>query len=361
MELLYVDNITKEFQYENEYYYFVFNYIIGKRVHLHSNVSFCFHVIKNISKFKENEILDLYEINSFHKNVEEGRDLEEVTKGYELIKKQSPFVKQLKKQKRLNKERFGLVQTFNQVLTSSRDILRESCKDDLEAMDLLPYIDLIDEGVIITSYSTYNKVGKIDDCEIGEKLLQTYINRDKILVLGSILPILAKPILPEDIKRIPPLFSRKVCLVGIPLVYIPCSIGFKKDSLVLLRKQFMSKFDKLLEKIQSFRIEINTLTFNKEIKNKILAFQELLNQDLTMLQDEINTNIYFQNVINCGKEYNNVFLILGILQNEYIGLFHISNYALSKEKHLESNEVIKNKIGKNKSEVFLYYNIEQNR
>jgi len=61
MELLYVDNITKEFQYENEYFFSVINYIIGKKVHLHSNFGMYVNRILYANNLTQIENIDYHE------------------------------------------------------------------------------------------------------------------------------------------------------------------------------------------------------------------------------------------------------------------------------------------------------------
>ena len=57
MELLYINFLNREVHYFDEQYYFIINYIIGEKITIHSNAGLCLYCLKNIDKFKNDEIV----------------------------------------------------------------------------------------------------------------------------------------------------------------------------------------------------------------------------------------------------------------------------------------------------------------
>ena len=61
MELFYIDNIVNNDQFDAEYYYFIINYLIGEKIHIHSNFGMYIYGTINANQLTQIELIDYHE------------------------------------------------------------------------------------------------------------------------------------------------------------------------------------------------------------------------------------------------------------------------------------------------------------
>ena len=358
MELLYADFIYEDIQYQNEFCYFVFNYLIGEKVQIHSNVGFFMYVLKNINNLNDDEVINYFEDYLKQSDIEGDEELTQIYLDVDNIKKKCKIYKSLKNAKRLSKEGLAFVQTHKNVINSSREGLYQACVEILNLCNMKTFIELLDQEKIVVSYSSFNRDRVLNDKEVCEQIFNVLLNKDKMLVIGSLLSEYTSLKLPDNIYELPSDDIDEIEILIIDLITMPCSIDLSNDNLIVLRKQFQLKFNFLFDKVQEFRKIISKFNFDIDIKEKTIAFRDSIKYDLQSLQNDIDKHIYFQKIINTDTEYINITLKLGIVSNETIGLVYTSTNVISIETVIDLKEKIDRELGEEMCEVIIYYEIE---
>ena len=359
MEFLYINFVSDEFKIQNEFYYFISNFLIGSKTYNHSNIGFLLNIIKNTKILSIEELIFHTEEYAFQVGIDKEINFKEMYLGIDTVKNNLKIYNKLKKEKRLVKKDFEFVQKYLGLISNIRKSLYQFCINKLKDSGLSSLISLIDQNEFKIGYSVFNRGGVLNDDEITIEIINVLLNKEKILVLGSLLSDFSQLLNIEEIYELPSRVINEIEILTIPLVTMPCSTELTIDNIIILRKYFLKKFENLFVKIQNLRKELNKLNFNIGVKGKIIDFQNSIKKELQTLQEDINNHIYFQKIINSDSEYVNVTITIGVIPNETIGLFYTSINAISIEKAMEIKEKIDIEIGEDMCELFIFYNIEQ--
>ena len=358
MELLYPNMFMKYMQLEYEYYYFVTNYIVGKKIFIHSTIGYYIYVTKNINKFNNNQLVNIFEnINSktnYHAKYQPTDFFQEV----DVMRKQIKAASALKKAKHLPKQHLEYLQIVNKGMATLRENILEETTKHLKRAHLENYLDLIDENIINIGYSTINKKFEVNDNEIGEIIYNNFITKEKLLILENIL-ILEKE--KDSVHELEETKKDKKDDFNVDittLIEIPCPKCLSQSDLIIIRSQYIAKFNKLLKKIKDYNIENSKDEYNEISTKKAEIFGEKLIEEFEILQTEIENNIYFQKIRNSDKDYINVKIKMVLLPIVYI--LSVFNYmcVMSKPKVLELMNRVENEIGPEACEICIFYDIE---
>lgn len=358
MELLYVDNIIIERQYYDEFYYFILNYIIGEKVDIHSNIGFYIYCMKNIDKVNAEELTKYAESNFIFESKVYETDISDFLESVDLVRNNTKKINNFKRFKMLPKGEFGFVAAHNKLLRTIKEVLYDSSKISLINLNIFQYLDLCNDGIIKLNYSIYDRLIEINDYEIGEKIYNLLKTRESLLVINDISKVLKEF---DRFAKYEKKHEKKKSIYNhliVPLLTIPCSRNLTLNDLIILRKAFQLKFASLISKIQIFRIEVNQLKLNKEIKIKIKEFNKRIKTELKSLQADIDNNIYIMKIKNSDAEYINVKVNLGLTTNEFILHLYSFKYVLTSNKTRELKNRLDEYIGDDLTEVYLSYEIE---
>ena len=359
MELLYVDNIVLDRQNEDEFYYFVLNYIIGEKVNIHSNVGFYLYVLINIDKLSTEEIIKSFEIyNIYVANVNK-IDITKTLERIEFIINNNKRYNEYKRLKTLPKLEFKVVQLYNKILKGIKEGIYNSLKGHLKEANLFQYIDLCIDGIVNLNYSFFDREGEVHDNGLGEKIYNLLMTREEMLVINELSKVFNEF---NEFEKSEQKYEKKKAIynhITFPLLTIPLSRNLSANDLIMLRKIFQLRFASLISKIQDFRKEVNQLILNKKIKIKIKEFTQTIDTDLKSLQDEIDNNIYIMKIKNSDSEYIDVKISLGLTTNEFLIHLYSFKCVIPFYKVKELKDRLDPYIGDDLCEVYLSYEIDQ--
>ena len=359
MELLYVDNIILDRQCNDEFYYFVLNYIIGEKVSIHSNIGFYFYVLKNIDKLSTDELIKCFEIYNIYVCNINKIDVTKTLERIEFVKKNNKRYNEYKRFKILPKLEFKVVQLYNKILKGINEGICNSLKGHLIEVNLLQYIDLCNEGIVNLNYSFFDREGEVHDNGLGERIYNLLKTRKEMLVINELSKVFNEF---NEFEKSEHKYEKKKAIynhITFPLLTIPLSRNLSANDLIMLRKIFQLRFASLISKIQTFRKEINQLILNKKIKIKINEFTQTIETDLKSLQDEIDNNIYVMRIKNSDPEYTDVKIILGLTTNEFLIHLYSFKCVIPYYKVKELKDSLDPYIGDDLCEVYLSYEIDR--
>jgi len=358
MELLYTENIHSEIQINAEYYYFIINYIIGQKVNIHSNIGFYFHVVKNINKFREYEYLECFENFILQHSTKMSSEVLEILKSKDEFVQGYRSVKKLRSKRNISKIEKDLLITADAYINYYKTTVFDTSKKNLTELNLIEYLDLIDNDNIKINYTKHNRDLSLKDKEIGEIIFNNIKNKEKLIVHGTIINErnrLTQPTIKNDDQdKKGVIFTMTV----LPILSIPCSKELTKESLIILRNQFQTKFDLLLSKIQEFRLKITNNENIEEHKEYLDDFKDFVGVEQESLQLEIDNHIYFKKIKNSDTDCLNINMCIGIAPIKFILTIYESCNTISFEKRMELENRVDNEIGENMKEVFIFYEIE---
>lgn len=358
MELLYTENIRSDIQIEAEYYHFILNYIIGQKVNIQSNIGFYFHVVKNINKFRDYEYLEYFEDFLLQHTLNMCPELLDILKSKDEFIKSYKNVKKLRSKRNITKIERELLISADAYVNHYKTILFDKCKKNLIELNLIEYLDLIDNDNIKINYTKHNRDLSLKDNEIGEIIFNNIKNKEKLIVHGTIINEnngLTQPNVKNDEQEQKEVvFSMRV----LPILLIPCSKELTKESLIILRNQFQTKFDLLLTKLQEFRLKIANNENIEEHQEYLDDFKDFVGVEQEILQSEIDNHIYFKKIKNSDTECLNIYMCIGIVPIKFILTIYESCNTISFKKRLELENRVDNEIGDNVKEVFIFYEKE---
>ena len=359
MDLLYIDHMLVEKQYKNEYFYFIINYLIGEKVYIHSNFGFYLYVMKNADKLSKKEFVDYFENYCIQTKGNSNNQIDSVINLIDRYLKSLKEMQTLKKKKRLEKYEIDILRLHNEIYEKFKSDLLRCCYEIIESQNLLQYIDLITEEKIELKFSLTNRENIINDEEVGEKIYNNLESKDKLFVLGNMIgdqmEMFCKNEIEEDTDDSQ---NDDIDLESIVLFTIPCSPLLNKENLIILRKQFHSKIDSLLQKVQELRLKIKDFELNDDLMNEIIEFGELIKEEKETLQNEIDKHIYIQNIKNSDPNYKNINVILHTIPPDILFMVYASVGAITFDKMLELKHRTSNISGKRKIELYISYEID---
>ena len=359
MELLYVDNMLVEKQYENEYFYFIINYLIGEKIYIHSNFGFYLYVIKNANKLTKKEIVEYFENYCIQTKGNNNKDLDLIIQLIDRYQRSLKEMHSLKKKKRLEKYEIDILRLHNEIFEKFRSDLLRCCNEIIVSQNLFQYIDLITEEKIEIKFSLTNRENIINDEEVGEKIYNNLGSKDKLFILGNLVgEMVEKFCKAENDDDEDESEDDGIDLESIVLFTIPCSPLLNKENLIILRKQFQSKIDSLLQKVQELRLKIKDINLNDELMNEIIEFGESIKEEKETLQNEIDKHIYIQNIKNSDPNYKNINVILNTIPFDMLFMVYASVGAITFDKMLELKHRTSNISGARKIELYISYEID---
>ena len=179
MELLYINFIFKDYQSYREYYYLTLNYIIGEKIHYHSNIGCYIYGLKNINKLTNEEIINFYEWYSIHASRVNDFDIKEIFDSLDYMKKQFKSLNLIKSTKRISNNSLAVVRTHQTLAKSIRQEVKDLFIVHLKTLDILPLLELYDENILQIKYSQINRKLEVKDAEIIEIIYENFISKEK--------------------------------------------------------------------------------------------------------------------------------------------------------------------------------------
>ncbi|MEI6820301.1 MAG: hypothetical protein WCL51_00075 [Bacteroidota bacterium] len=345
-------------QFDSEYYYFIINYLIGEKIQMHSNFGFYMHVVKNINKLSKYELVDYLENYMIQSTLHTPCDLKDFFATKDMYSRTNKLVTKILKHGKMPKIDFEIVKSFNDLIATNKSELLRICNELLEKQHLLPYVDLLDNDILKTSFSLYNRDVTIKEKEIGEIIYNNFKRKDRLLVLGSMIGMQMDLFLVEDGIGTSKNEEDLVTVGSSCLLTIPCSKKLTKDNLIFIRKQFHAKFDSLFAKIYDFRSKFLKKELDDDLMIEFNNFTSEIENELEILQLEIDNHIYFQKIKNSDPDYVNISINLGVLPIDLIFMVYVTSNVISFDKYLELSIREYNEIGKGMGDIYLYYEIE---
>jgi len=358
MELLYPNTFMKHNQLDYEYYYFVMNYIVGEKTYIHSTIGYFFYVVKNIKKFNNNQLVDIFE--NLNLKTHFNRDYQPTDFFHEadIIRKNIKTAAGFKKIKHLPKPQLEYLQQFNNNMSQLRESVFEELIKYLKLAHIENYLDLIDENIININYTSINKSFELNDTEIGEIIYNNFITKEKLLILENVLNVEKEKDVLCDLKGTKKDKKDDLYVAIKTILEIPCHKDLQQSELIILRSQYLTEFNKLFQKIQDYNIENIKGEFNDITNKKFEIFGEKLVEDFKILQTEIENNIYFQKIRNSDKDYINVKINIVLLPFSYISSLYSYLCVLSNGKVFELRNRVEKEIGPEACEICVFYDIE---
>ena len=359
MELLYIDLITKNIQFKSEYYYFIVNYIIGKKISIHSNIGFYNFINKNKKRISLSDFIKYYESYSIYFYKDNKEELDVVFNYCDDFKYFNKDYKAYSKKKNLTKEQLVFMNCHNTNYNMIKEKLIDICKNNMTSVNLMAYSDLINDDIIETSFSLFKRNGKVDDIELSDIIFNNYLSKEKLIIAGSfyekVIDSLNKY---QEENEIEGEKSNKIFLPDLQLFKFPVSSEMSKEHLQLIRLQFNSNITILFDKIQNYRINELQHEINETLAEKLSVFYKTLNEDIEIIQKKIDDNIFFQKIINSDSIYKTVVVNLGIAPYVTLLCVYLSVKAITAEKFLELKNRCNYELGTFTGDFFLYYEIE---
>jgi len=358
MELLYIDNFIDKGQYESEYYHFILNYLIGDKIHIHSNFGLYLYGTINANKLTNNELFD------FHENywVHEKGDSEEVLKGIFKVKDRyneyNKYIKTIKAKKHLKNADIALINSQKKLLELAKENVFYVYKTILEERHILPYIDLINDDVFNISFTLYDRKNIQLDEYVGELIYTNISTKENLFVVGKMFDKQMKLFCEAETEEAIEDGSSLITLESILLFTIPCSPKLLKDNLVILRKHFQIKIDALFSKIREMKIGFIDITLDDMTNTKFIEFEFLIKQDLIDIQNDIDKHVYFQNIKNSDSNFQNVNVYLGIIPPDLLLMVYGGIGVITINKMIELRNRTANSKGKRSVEIYLKYLID---
>ena len=190
------------------------------------------------------------------------------------------------------------------------------------------------------------------------KIYNNLKTREKLFVLDDVSQF-ALELTEDDLEQPEPDEENTENFISTQLILtIPCSKEMPLNNLLIIKNKLQFLIDNAFNKIQEFRITISNLELNNSIKELLEKFSDNINEEMEILQNEIDNNIYIKGIKNSDKDYQEVNIKLGILPYESVlNIFAIKN-IISQNKLSEIKYRLKNYLLDNSCEIFLFYEIK---
>ena len=355
MELFYIDNIVNNDQFDAEYYYFIINYLIGEKIHIHSNFGMYIYGTINANQLTQIELIDYHESYWIHQKKLPKEELQGIFVIKDYYIEHHKYIKEIKAKKHLNKTDIAFINAQKKLLIDVRINVLYVFKAMLEKENIFPYIDLIKNEIFKLSFSIYDRKNVALDEYIGELIYSNFLTKENLFVLGSMLNKQMKILCGFEEEAAKNEDKETVDLESLLLFRIPCSTNLTKENLIVLRKQFHPKINSLFSKIQDLRISFIKMQLNNETIKKYTDFGVSIKQELEEIQNEIDKHVYFQNIKNSDSSFQNVNVYLGIIPIDLLLNVYGSFGVLTFSKMLELRHITAIANRKRDVEIYLKY------
>jgi len=144
----------------------------------------------------------------------------------------------------------------------------------------------------------------------------------------------------------------------IPLFSFPFHSDITKDNLKIIRAHMQEKMKNISLMTEAFKSEVNQMEFNSQLNEICCTFYQQISPEIKIMQQHIDNELYFQQVIKSHPAYLEITLNLGVAPVTTIIEYYVKAGTLKPYVADALKRQLSFKTDINKCDVFLYYSVD---